>query len=135
DTKRIALRKAGIADAAQPAKEASSGRPVPTGVYVGLAATGALAIGGVVTGVMATSKRSDFNGKNDGLHVDDANSLRDQGKTLNLVADLLIGGAVVSAAITSIVYFSRPSTSAASVAVPAVALGKDGGSLVVRGTF
>jgi hypothetical protein len=136
DTKRFSLRKAGIADAAQPAKEvAQAGRPVPSGVYVGLAATGALAIGGVVTGLMASGKRSDFNTKNDGLHVEDANDLRDQGKTLNLVTDLLFGGAIVSATITSIVYFSRPSASSASIAVPAVALGKDGGTLVLRGTF
>jgi hypothetical protein len=107
DSKRFSLRKSG--GAAQAAKDtgASDSRPVPTGVYVGLAATGALAIGGGITGLMATGKRSDFNSLNDGQHVDAANQLRDQGSTLNLVTDLLLGGALVAAGVTSVVYFSR----------------------------
>jgi hypothetical protein len=87
---------------------------VPSGVYIGLAATGALAIGGTVTGLMALGKRSDYNAQNDGTHPDAANDLKSQGNTLNLVTDILFGGALVAAGITSVVYFSRPSASAAS---------------------
>jgi len=54
---------------------------------------------------------------------------------LNLVTDLLLGGALVSASITSIAYFSRPSATSAAVRVPAVAVGKDGASVVVSGSF
>jgi hypothetical protein len=108
---------------------------VPTGVYVGLAATGVLAVGGGITGLMAMSKRNDFNAQNDGQHVQEANDLRDSGKTLNLVTDLLLGGALVAAGITSVVYFSRPSANAATVRAPSVAVGPNGASFVLRGAF
>src|SRR6185503_16470836 len=40
-------------------------RPIPTAVYITAGLTGALTIGAVVTGIMALSKRSDFNAIND----------------------------------------------------------------------
>jgi hypothetical protein len=85
-------------------------RPVPTGVYIGLAATGVLAVGTGVVGGLALSKHSDFQSKNDGSDPSAAQSLKDSGKTLNLVTDVLLGGAVVAGAVTAVLYFSRPST-------------------------
>jgi hypothetical protein len=120
-------------------------RPVPSSVYIGLAATGALAIGGAITGAMALGKRSDFNAQNDGQHVASAKDLSDQGKTLNLVTDVLLGGAVVAAGITGIMYFSRPTTTAASAddAVrlgtvrlkPGLGIGKSGVTFRMSGSF
>jgi hypothetical protein len=138
DSKKVSLHKAGAGSAVAAASKdtgASDNRPVPGGVYIGLAATGVLAIGGTVTGLMALGKRSDFNAQNDGTHPDAANDLKNQGNTLNLVTDILFGGALVAAGITSVVYFSRPSASAASIEVPKVAVHKDGASLLVRGSF
>jgi hypothetical protein len=137
DVKRFSLHKPAAGVPATTAKDTTSpgDRPVPSGVYIGLAATGALAIGGGITGLMAMGKRNDYNAKNDGTNPTAANELRDQGKTLNLVTDVLLGGALVAAGITSVVYFSRPSTSAASIEMPKVAVGKDATTLTVRGTF
>jgi hypothetical protein len=138
DNKKFTLRKAGTSGAvAATAKDtgASENRPVPGGVYIGLAATGALAIGGTITGLMALSKSSDYKAKNDGSDPAAANDLKNQGTTLNLVTDILFGGALVAAGITSVVYFSRPSASAASLDLPKVAVGKDGATVVVRGAF
>ena len=91
-----------------PPAPAATTRPVPTGVIIGGVATGALAIGAGVVGFMAMGKKSDFDAKNDGLHTDDAKSLSDSGKTLNLVTDILIGGAVVAGVVTTVLYLGRP---------------------------
>jgi hypothetical protein len=124
----------------------TSKRPVPGGVYVGLAITGALAVGGAITGAMAIGKRSDYNNKNDGLHVAEAQNLKDKGGTLNLVTDVLLGGAIVAAGVTGVMYFSRPTSSSASTqptllrlgsvgATPDVVVGPHGTMAVMRGTF
>jgi hypothetical protein len=86
---------------------ASSDRPVPTSVWVGVAATGVLAVGAGVTGVLALGKKSDFESAN-GHDPAKAEDLRDQTKTMNLVTDVLIGAAVVSAGITTYLYLKRP---------------------------
>jgi hypothetical protein len=99
---------------------AHTSRPVPASVYVGLAATVAFAAGGSVVGVLASSKRSDFNKANDGSNPSHAQDLRDSGTKLNLVADVLFGGAVVGAAVTSVLYFTRPTQSTSSAGVRAV---------------
>ena len=122
--------------APQQADEAS--RPVPTSVYVGLAATGAFAIGGAVVAVMAKGKHSDFETLNSNLQSSadrqEAEDLRDSGKTLNLVADALFGGAIVAGGVTAVLYFTRPKASQTSFRVePLVA--KNGGGLFVSGAF
>jgi hypothetical protein len=109
-------------------------RPIPVGVYVGLATTGAFAIGGSIVGVLASGKRSDFNGKNDGLHVDEAQSLHDTGKTYNLVADVLFGGAVVAAGVTTYLYLARPEAKTGAIGAGVVAA-KGTGAVVVTGRF
>lgn len=90
-----------------PSTAAGVERPVPTGVWIGLTATGAFAVGAGVTGVLALGKKSDFE-KVNGHDPDQAKKLHDQTKTLNLVTDVLIGAAVVSAGVTTYLYLKRP---------------------------
>ncbi len=82
-------------------------RPTPTGVWIGLAATGVFAVGAGVTGVMALGKNSDYQAAN-GHDLERAKSLQSDTKTLNLVTDVLIGAAVVSAGVTTWLYVKRP---------------------------
>jgi hypothetical protein len=77
-------------------------------VYILGAATGGLLIGSGVVGFLAMSKKSQFNDKNDGLHHDEAQSLRDSGITLNLVGDVLLGAGVVAGVVTTILFVGRP---------------------------
>lgn len=88
----------------------SAERPTPTGVYVGLAATGVFAVGAGVVGALALGKKSDFDDANKGTDVSNAKDLHDGVKTFNLVTDVLIGAAVVSAGVTTYLYLSRPKT-------------------------
>jgi hypothetical protein len=83
-------------------------RPVPTGVIVLGVATGGLLIGSGVVGLMAMSKKSQFNEKNDGNHVEEAQNLKDSGKTLNIVGDVLLGAGVVAGVVTTILFVGRP---------------------------
>jgi hypothetical protein len=127
-----------VAGAATPMTADEPSRPVPTSVYVGLAATGALAIGGGVVAVMAKGKHSDYEKLNENLQSEDdlraAEDMRDSGKTLNLVADALFGGAIVAGGVTAILYFTRPKASQTSFRVePLVA--KNGGGVFVSGAF
>jgi len=83
-------------------------RPVPTSVYIGLAATGAFAIGFGVTAVLAKGKHGDFDDLNDGSDPAAAEDVRDSGKRLNLFADVFLGATVVAGAVTGILYATRP---------------------------
>ena len=82
-------------------------RPVPASVFVGLAATGAFAVGAGITGVLALGKNSDYKAAN-GQDAQRAKGLQDSTKTFNLVTDVLIGAAFVSAGITTYLYLKRP---------------------------
>jgi hypothetical protein len=105
---------ASAASAPSGAPQADQGnRPVPAGVYIGLAATGAFAIGAGVVGALALGNKSDFDEANDGSDPANAEDLRDSGATLNLLTDVLIAGAVVSAGATAYFYFTRPTVPAA----------------------
>jgi hypothetical protein len=113
-------------------------RPTPTIVYVGLAATGAFAVGAGVTGLLALGKRSDYNSKNNGANPSTAQSLRDSGNTLNLVTDILLGGTLVAGGLTAYFYFTRPEETAPAnqsrfLITPSATPG--GGGLVATGTF
>jgi hypothetical protein len=113
-------------------------RPVPTSVYIGLAATGALAIGAGVVGTLALGNRSDFDDQNNGSDPVAAQETKDRGSTLNLVTDVLIGGAVVSAGITAILYFTRPTVAAQQASAPvrlAPAVLPGGAALSATGRF
>jgi len=127
-------------------------RPVPTGVYIGLVATGLFAAGAGVTGVLAMQKKGDYDDANDGTDPANAQDLQDSGKRLNLIADVLLGGAVVAGAVTAILFLNRPEVPAEKEAgqskgrsgrraatgvrmelVPA--LGQKSGGLVFSGAF
>lgn len=92
---------------APPPPPASSSRPIPTSVWIGVAATGAFAIGAGVTGAMALGKNNDYQTAN-GVDGEQAESLKSETETLNLVTDILIGAAVVSAGVTTYFYLTRP---------------------------
>jgi hypothetical protein len=113
-------------------------RPVQTGVYVGVAATGVLAVAAGVTGVLTLSKQSSYNSKNDGSDPDGAKSIKDSGQTLGLMSDIFTAGAAVAAGITAYLYFSRPEAPATAqnshfLLSPAVA--RDGAALNLSGRF
>jgi hypothetical protein len=116
---------------------AATERPIPTGVYIGVAATGALAIGAGVVGFLAMDKKSKFDDANDGTDPQKAEELRDSGQQLNLISDVLAGGALVAGVVTGVLYFSRPEVPAtrdtAFVVRPAV--GANAGGLSVSGAF
>jgi hypothetical protein len=125
----------GPAPVAPPPTETS--RPVGTGVYVGLVATGAFVVGAGVTGVLALGKHSDFNKANDGTDPGKADSLKSSGQTLSLVSDVFTAGALVAAGVTAYLYLSRPEVTAAQSSrlhfSPTV--GRDGAALGLSGSF
>jgi hypothetical protein len=122
--------------ASPPPGTAATTRPVQTGVYVGLVATGALAIGAGVTGVLALGKHSDYTKANDGTDPSNADSLKSSGKTLSLVSDVFTAGAVVAAGVTAYLYFSRPEMTAQSGGLRLTpAMGRDGAALSLSGRF
>ncbi len=149
ETHDFKLEKPAVAPVPTAAPTATSGqsgppvpprtdRPVPMTVWIGAAATGALVVGGAVVGVMASSKKSDFNNKNDGTDPAGAKSLRDSGTTLNLVADICFGGAVVAGAVTTVLFLNRPEVSAehdsARLHVTPTA-GRNGAGVFLSGQF
>lgn len=78
----------------------------PIGVYIGLAATGVFAAAATTTGVLALGKQKDYD---NAVAPSDRSDARDAGKTLSLITDIGIGAAVVSAGITTYLYFSSKS--------------------------
>jgi hypothetical protein len=95
----------------QPGPVADEGGGTPTGVYIGLAATGLFVAGGAVTGILAMGKNSDYEDANDGSDPAAAEDLKKSGETLNLVADICFGAAIVSAGVTAVIYFTSGSSS------------------------
>lgn len=127
-----------IADAppAEPVDKVVVTRPVPTSVWIGVSVTGALAVGAAVTGVLATGKQSEFEKANDGTDVAAAEDLKKSGETLNLVTDVMLGGAVVGAVVTTVLYATRPEVRKTESLVswsPTAFAG--GGGLWVNGKF
>jgi hypothetical protein len=114
-----------------------SARPTPAGVYIGLAATGVLAVGAGVMGGLALSKKSQFDDANHGSDAAEAKNLHDNVKTFNLVTDVLIGAAVVSAGVVTYLYLSRPSVDAPTAGWVRVQpqVGLNTGALQLEGAF
>ena len=83
-------------------------RPIPTSVWISGGATIALGVGGVLTGLLAVKKNDDFNASNTGTDPDGATQLKDDGTTLNYVADGLFVGAGVAAVVTTVLFLTRP---------------------------
>ena len=115
----------------------SGARPTPTGVYIGLAATGVFTVGAGVMGGLALSKKSKFDTANDGSDAAQAKNLHDNVKTFNLVTDVLIGAAVVSAGVVTYLYLSRPSVDARAAGWVRVQpqVGLNAGTLQLEGAF
>ena len=114
---------------------ATGERPVPTGVWIGLAATGVFAVGAGVTGVMALGKNSDYQSAN-GHDLAKAKSLQDDTKTFNLVTDVLIGAAVVSAGVTTFLYVRRPERETTGLELRiSPSVGRTQTGLNLQGTF
>jgi hypothetical protein len=113
-------------------------RGTPVSVYVGLAATGALAVGTTVTGLVALSKRSSFNDQNDGSDPAAAKNARDTARDLYPIADILLGATVVAGGITAYLYATRPERlrgpSPARIHL-APAIGPGSGGLAVSARF
>lgn len=113
-------------------------RPTPTSVYVGLGATGVFAVGAGVVGALALGKKSKFDDANDGTDEEHAKNLHSGVKTMNLVTDVLIGAAIVSAGVVTYLYVSRPEVDAGTAkrwvrVRPQV--GSTSGSLQLEGAF
>jgi hypothetical protein len=121
--------------AAPPASTSSSSH---TGLIVSGVATGAFLAGTVVTGILYSGKRSDFNSANKGSD-DSRFSKRDSASTLGTVNLVLAGGTLVSAGI--LVYFlatsgsheSAPAASARLGVVPLIA--PNGAGVLLRGAL
>jgi len=132
----VAVQPGGAAGPAGPGAQQTT-RPIPTGVYIGVAATGALAVGAGVVGVLAMGKKSEFDDANNGNDPNAAKDIKDSGEQLNLIADILAGGAVVAGIVTAVLFVSRPEVpveqDTALVVRPLV--GKSVGGLSVSGAF
>ena len=86
----------------QPAQQSQSSRPAPErsiAPYVLMGLGGAMIVGGVVTGAMASSKHSELEEKcgDDGMCDRSLKDLADEGKTLALTADVLLFGGIAAA--------------------------------------
>ncbi len=99
-------KPAAVADTRGVLTPVNSSRKTPATVWLFGAATGAFLAGGVVTGILASSKHSDYDKANNGTDPVNAKSIKDSGQTLNLVADVCFGAAIVSAGLTTYFYFS-----------------------------
>jgi hypothetical protein len=116
-------------------------RPITGVVWAGVAVTGALTVATVVTGALALSKHSDYVSANTGADPSKAQSIRDTGETLNRITDVCLAGAVVAAAVTTILFVGRPTLESPAPAqmgkrfdvVPTVGTG--GGGLAILGRF
>jgi hypothetical protein len=119
------------------AVEPTASEPSNTPLYVGLGVTGALAIGAAVTGIMASGKHGDYEDENDGSDPARAQDLKDSGETLNLVTDVLLGGAVVAGAVTAVLYFtgSGPAASESASLQLTPLVSRAGGAMALSGRF
>ena len=138
EDKPIPVANSSVMDTASSAPEYE--RPTPTLFYVGMGLTGAFAAGATVTGILALGKKSDFEEAN-GSDAVAAEDLRDAGQTLNLATDIMIGGAILAAGATAVIYFTRPEvevsrdSAQASFDVAPVVLPSGGGGLWLHGSF
>jgi hypothetical protein len=98
-------------------------RPTPASVWAMTGVTVALGAAAAVTGGLAVSKRSSYDALNDGTRVPDAEALRDTGQRLNVATDVLIGTTVAAAAVTVILYATRPSVKPKTELLTGVRLG------------
>jgi hypothetical protein len=134
----VAAPAAPAAAVAPTAAPAAGGGSSHAGLIVSSVATGAFAVGTVVTGILYSGKRSDFNNAN---NSGDASRFdkRSSASTLGTVNVVLAGGTLVSAGF--LVYFlatsrsheAPPSASARLGIVPLI--GPSGAGLLLRGAL
>ena len=91
-------------EAPPPKRRSTPTTPGRNRLIAGVAVTGGLAAVGIVTGLLAQSKHSDF--QDTTLPAADRESARDSGKTLALVTDLLWVGAIGAGAYTAYYYYT-----------------------------
>jgi hypothetical protein len=89
-------------------------RPIPAGVWIGLAATGTLAAGAGLLGALSLANRGDYDAALESGDLASASELRDRGVAMNIAGDVLLGGAVVAAAVTAVLFFTRPEAPASA---------------------
>jgi hypothetical protein len=121
--RNITLKKKGAAPPKPPPKPTPPPKPAPTtppdpieadgggistGAIIGLVATGALAISAGVVGGLALNTKGDYESYETGGNREDAEGARAIGETLNIVTDVLIGSAVLSAGITTVLLIIGP---------------------------
>ncbi|HEY5960702.1 MAG TPA: hypothetical protein VIV60_29310 [Polyangiaceae bacterium] len=136
--------------AAPPDDAAASGAVVPpeirkegtsNAVYVGVAVTSGLAIATTLMGIVTEQKKSDFDELNkDGLHPQEAQSMRDETQRYGLFTDIGLGAAVLSGGITAYLYFNQPKPALAGPTVRtswniSPRLGPKQGGLSLSGKF
>jgi hypothetical protein len=87
---------------------------------------------------MAMGKKGDYDDANNGVDPTGAEDIKSQGETLNLVTDILLGGAVVSGVVTGVLFAIRPEVpveaDTARIDVEPV-IGPTGGAVSVTGRF
>ncbi len=138
-TKKVELKKAGQPDVGGaggdpgprpgpgPGPQPELERPVPVSVWVTLGLTGALGVSAGVVGGLALANKGEFDDVNDGSDPVAAEEVRDEGQVLNITTDVLIGATGAAAAVTLILFLTRPE-------VP-VTVAPTGTGLVVLGRF
>jgi hypothetical protein len=91
---------------------AATRRPLTPAFWIGVAATGALTVATVVTGVVALQDRSNYNSSNTGhesqTQFNQLSGMKSSGQTMSVVNDALLGGAIAAAAVTAVLFFTRP---------------------------
>jgi hypothetical protein len=120
---------------------ASSSSNAKTGLIVSAAATGGFALGTIITAILYSSKRSDFNSANNTNSPDFSSrvSKRDSASTVGAVNLVFTGGTLISAGF--LVYFlatghahESPPPSTARLQVEPL-LAPNGGGLMLRGAL
>jgi hypothetical protein len=122
------------------ADQAPRARPVPISVFILAGAGVALAGGGLATGLMAKSKRDDYdsaNGKFTSTAArESAQDLKDDGERLNLIADVLFAGAIVSSGVAVVLFATRPEVQQQQGSLRLTPLlGPRGGGATLVGSF
>lgn len=120
-------------------------RPVPTSVFVTGGLTVALAVPFAIFGVSALGKASDYKAANGTKSQTELDTMKSDVKSANLITDIFLGVTVASAAVTTILFVTRPTKmvpeSPAADAPKAGSfrvlptVGREGGGAVVVGAF
>jgi hypothetical protein len=83
-------------------------RPIPKSFWYAAGGTGVLALGTVVMGLVAVNSAGDYKDANKGTDPDHASDLRSRTKAFNVTTDVLLVGTIAAAAITSVIFLTRP---------------------------